>query len=293
MSLIRYEVVDRTGVITLDRADKANAQTPPMLDELDDAWMRAAKDDAVRVIVLRAEGKHFSAGHDITASRDAALDREGGAAATPTAGGNGSGSLRGDPSFPDWNEGGLASIWEWESERYLGYTRKWRDVRKPSIAAVQGQCIAGGLMLCWPCDLIIASEDARFSDPVVRMGIGGVEYHGHTWEFGARKAKELLFTGQAIDAAEAHRLGMVNRVVTRDRLDAEVMELAAQIGQMDPFGLAQAKRAVNQTIDVMGFYTALQSVFDIHQTGHGNALSRVGYPIMVDLDAMKAAQDKR
>ena len=281
MSFIRYEVVDRTAVITLDRADKANAQTPEMLDDLDAAWTRGASDREVRVIVLRAEGKHFSAGHDISASRDASEART---SRSP---------LGTDPAFPDWSTEGLGSIYNWEWERYLGYSRRWRDVRKPSIAAVQGQCIAGGLMLAWPCDLIVASEDARFSDPVVRMGIGGVEYHGHTWEFGARKAKELLFTGQAIDAQEAHRLGMVNRVVPRDRLDAEVMELAGQIGQMDPFGLAQAKRAVNQTIDVMGFYNALQSVFDIHQTGHGHALSVNGYPIMVDLDAMKAAQDRR
>jgi enoyl-CoA hydratase/carnithine racemase len=120
------------------------------------------------------------------------------------------------------------------------------------------------------------------------MGIGGVEYHGHTWELGARKAKEILFTGRPVTAEEAEQAGMVNRVVPRDRLDAETRALAEQIAKMPAFGLRQAKRAVNQTLDVQGFYAAIQSVFDIHQTGHGNALSVSGYPILVKLDEMKA-----
>ena len=154
---------------------------------------------------------------------------------------------------------------------------------------MQGRCIAGGLLLCWPCDLILAADDALFSDPVVLMGIGGVEYHGHTWELGARKAKEILFTGRPLTAEEAEHTGMVNRVVPRDQLDAETMALAHQIAKMHPFALRQAKRAVNQTLDVQGFYAAIQSVFDIHQTGHGNALSVSGYPVLVDLAEMKAA----
>jgi enoyl-CoA hydratase/carnithine racemase len=254
---ILYEVSDHIATITLNRPEVFNAQNMALLDELDAAWTKAATDDDVRVILLRAEGKHFSSGHDLK-------DR--------------------------WPEPGALTL-EWiyqaESRRYLEYTLRWRNVPKPSIAAVQGLCIAGGLMLCWPCDLIVAAEDARFSDPVVLMGIGGVEYHGHTWELGARKAKEILFTGRPVTAAEAERTGMVNRVVPRDRLDAETRELAEQIAKMPPFGLRQAKRAVNQTLDVQGFYAAIQSVFDIHQTGHGNALSVSGYPILVKLDEMK------
>jgi len=266
--LILYEVIDRVGVITLNRADKANAQTPQMLDHLDALFMKAAADKEVRVIVLQANGKHFSAGHDISGSTDK--------------------STGDSDEFPsDFKVGGLEAIYEWETKRYLGYARKWRDIRKPTIAAVQGQCIAGGLLLCWPCDLIIAAENAKFSDPVVRMGIGGVEYHGHTWEVGVRKAKEWLFTAKIFTAEEAERYGMVNRVVPLDDLRTATMELAQQIAQMHPFALAQAKRAVNQTQDVQGFYAALQSVFDIHQTGHGNALVVNGYPILVDLDQMK------
>jgi enoyl-CoA hydratase len=256
---IRYEVADKIATITLDRPEAANAQNAVLLDELDAAWTRAAEDDDVVVIVLRGEGKHFSAGHD----------------------------LKSGGGLPEKIT--LESIIKVESRRYLEYTLRWRNVPKPSIAAVQGRCIAGGLMLCWPCDLIIAAEDALFSDPVVMMGIGGVEYHGHTWELGPRKAKEILFTGRPLTADEAEKVGMVNRVVPRAELDAQTRELAEQIAQMPPFGLRQAKRAVNQTQDVQGFYAAIQSVFDVHQTGHGNALSVSGYPILTRLDGMKAS----
>jgi enoyl-CoA hydratase/carnithine racemase len=271
MAHVQYETDGPIGVITLDRADKANAVNQQSLDELDEAWSEAAADQDVRVIVLKANGKHFSSGHDMTGS-DEAL--------------SGNGAKKSAAGL-DWKERGLQAIYEWEAIHYLGYSRKWRDVPKPSIAAVQGQCIAGGLMLCWPCDLIVAADNAKFSDPVVRMGIGGVEYHGHTWEVGPRKAKEMLFTAESFTAEEAERLGMVNRVVPLDDLVDETMALAAKIAEMHPFALAQAKRAVNQTMDVQGFYTALQSVFDIHQTGHGNALTVGGYPVLVALDQMK------
>lgn len=167
---ILYEVADKIATITLNRPEVANVQNMQLLDELDAAWTRAAEDDDVAVIVVRAEGKHFSAGHDLN-------DR-----------------------WPSPKEITLEWIYRAESRRYLEYTLRWRNTPKPSIAAVQGRIIAGGLMLCWPCDLIIASEDALFSDPVALMGIGGVEYHGHTWELGARKAKEILFTGRPVTA---------------------------------------------------------------------------------------------
>jgi enoyl-CoA hydratase/carnithine racemase len=257
MDQILYEAKDGVAVITLNRPEAANAQTMELLDGLDAAWTRAAADEEVKVIVLRGNGRHFSAGHDLK-------DR-----------------------WPAPKDITLEWIYNAETRRYLEYTLRWRNIPKPSIAAVQGKCIAGGLMLCWPCDLIVAAENAEFSDPVVYMGIGGVEYHGHTWELGARKAKEILFTGRAVTAAEAERVGMVNRVVPLEDLDAATMELAGQIAKMPSFGLRQAKRAVNQTLDVQGFYAAVQSVFDIHETGHGNALSVTGYPVLTRLDGMK------
>ena len=156
---IDYEVRDHIATITLNRPEAANAQNPELLDELDAAWTRAAEDNDVVVIVLRANGKHFSAGHDLRAWRP----------------------------VPDKIT--LDFIIQHEAKRYLEYTLRWRNVPKPSIAAVQGRCISGGLLLCWPCDLIIAADDAQFSDPVVLMGIGGVEYHGHTWELGPARRR--------------------------------------------------------------------------------------------------------
>ena len=161
-------------------------------------------------------------------------------------------------------------------KHYFGFSRRWRDIPKPSIAAVQGACIAGGLLLAWPCDLIIAADNARFSDPVVLMGIGGVEYHGHTWELGPRKAKEMLFTAKPVSALEAERRGMVNRVVPVAELDQQARELALDIATKHPHALAMAKRAVNQTLDTMGQYAALQSCFDIHQLGHASAYVQSG-----------------
>ncbi|TCJ32628.1 enoyl-CoA hydratase [Parafrankia sp. BMG5.11] len=271
-SFIEYEAAERIATITLNRPQAANAQTLELLDELDGAWRRAAADPDVRVIILQANGRHFSAGHDIK-----------GVGASGDVGGTGDGNENGQQ--PSWT---LAGIYEIEAKRFLEYSLRWRNVPKPSIAAVQGVCISGGLLLCWPCDLILAADNATFSDPVVNMGIGGVEYHGHTWELGARKAKELLFTGRKMDAYEAERVGMVNRVVPLDELRPATRELAEQIAQMHPFALRQAKRAVNQTLDVQGFYAAVQSVFDIHQTGHGHALSESGLPFLLLLDGMKA-----
>jgi enoyl-CoA hydratase/carnithine racemase len=263
---IIYESSEGIASITLNRPEAANAQTLELLDDLDEAWRRAAEDPDVRVIILQANGKHFSAGHDI----------------------RGVGKSDGAPKKLT-----VAGIYEIEAKRFLEYSLRWRNVPKPSIAAVQGVCIAGGLLLCWPCDLIIAADNAKFSDPVVSMGIGGVEYHGHTWEWGARKAKEMLFTGRAMTAKEAEAIGMVTRVVPLDELRTQTRALATEIAKRHPFALRQAKRAVNQTLDVQGFYAAVQSVFEIHQNGHGNALSESGLPILMQLDGMKGEISKQ
>ncbi len=255
MSSVEYSVENRVARITLNRPEVHNAQDETLLTELDQAWSRAAADDGVGVILIRANGRNFSAGHDLASPAERYV-REG--------------------------VGAVESGYRWEQEHYLGFSRRWRDIPKPSIAAVQGACISGALNVIWPCDLIIASEDAYFSDPVVLFGICGVEYHAHTWELGARKAKEMLFTGRRIDAEEALRAGMVNEVTALDQLDRRSMELAVQIAAMDPWGLAQAKRAVNQTLDIMGQYSALQAGFDIHWTGHANAMVRTGSPLLGD-----------
>lgn len=266
---ILYDVADGVATITLNRPDRRNAQHQPLLLELNDAWEAAAEDDDVRVILLRAEGPHFSAGHDTSGAGVAA-----------------SGMSKIGSTIPDT---GMLELYKWEAKHYMGFSRRWREIPKPSIAAVQGACIAGGLLLAWPCDLIIAADNARFSDPVVLMGIGGVEYHGHTWELGPRKAKELLFTARALDAEEAEKRGMVNRVVPLADLDKEARAMAVHIATMHPHALAMAKRAVNQTMDVMGQYAALQACFDIHQLGHASAYAQTGQFVLVDHKAIKAA----
>jgi enoyl-CoA hydratase len=263
---ILYSSANGVATITLDRPDRRNAQNQQFLVELNDAWERAAEDDDARVILLRANGPHFSAGHDMSST------------------------VPGQPRLTlldDIQEKGLLGFYQWEAKHYLGFSRRWRDIPKPSIAAVQGACIAGGLLLAWPCDLIIAADNARFSDPVVLMGIGRVEYHGHTWELGARKAKELLFTAKAIDAHEAERRGMVNRVVPVAELEQQARTLAEEIATMHPHALAMAKRAVNQTLDIMGQHAALQACFDIHQLGHASALAQTGKLSLMGLGGMK------
>lgn len=266
MKFVEYSNKDLVATITLARGDKANAQNETMLDELHECFLEAERDDSVRVIVLRAQGKHFSAGHDLGGEND------------PDA----VSLAEADGTFH------LDKIYRWESKKYFGYSWYWRNIPKPTIAAVQGKAIAGALNLIFPMDLIVAAEDALFSDPVVLMAIGGVEYHGHTWELGARRAKDMLFTGRAFTAEEAQQVGLVRDVVPRDELWDRTDALAREISTRHPFGLAQAKRAVNQTLDVQGYYSALQSVFDVHHTGHGNAISHSGYPILMRLDEMKS-----
>ena len=271
-SYIQYDnPAPHVARITLNRPEAANAQDTRVLYQLNDAFDRAAHDDEVKVIILAANGKHFSAGHDLREENRADNMQE----------------FR--TVFPvcGFHCAGAAAQMAREEEVYLGFSERWRNIPKPTIAAVQGKCIAGALNLIWPMDLIIAAENATFSDPVVALGACGVEYHGHTWEFGARKAKEMLFTGRAMTAQEAEQIGMVNRVVPLDQLWPDALALAHEISQFHPFALRQAKRAVNQTLDVMGQHAALQSAFDIHHTTHGNAISVTGYPVMATLDDMK------
>jgi enoyl-CoA hydratase len=159
-----------------------------------------------------------------------------------------------------------------EKELYLGLSERWRNIPKPTIAAVQGRCIMGGLMLIWPCDIIIASEDAQFVDHAVSFGVGGVEYFAHPWEMGARKAKEFLFTGEWMSAAEAHRLGMINHVVPLEQLQEAALTMARKIATKPLFALKLAKESVNAMEDVQGRTNAMQTSFALHQLAHTHNL---------------------
>jgi enoyl-CoA hydratase len=177
-----------------------------------------------------------------------------------------------------------------EEEIYIGFSERWRNIPKPTIAAVQGQCIAGGLMLVFPCDLIIASEDARFSDPTVSFGIGGVEFFAHPWELGVRKAKELLFTSDAITAEEAHRLGMVNQVVPRNQLDNAAMEMARKIATKSRFALKLTKKAINASQDAQGRKVAMENAFHLHQLAHTHWLKL--YDLLLDPTSLPDATQR-
>ncbi|MFI6043051.1 enoyl-CoA hydratase [Nocardia sp. NPDC051321] len=253
--VVTYEVRGRTAIVTLNRPDYRNAQNSVMTYALDAAFERAVEDDEVGVIVLAGNGKHFSAGHDIgTPGRDHHIHYPNKAALWW----DHVDKVGGDQRFAR------------ELEVYLGMCRRWREIPKPTIAMVQGACIAGGLMLAWVCDLIIASDDAFFSDPVVRMGIPGVEYFAHPWVMGPRAAKEFLFTGDRFSAAQAKEWGMVNRVVPRAELATETLALAEKIATMPRFGLALTKKAVNQAEDLMGMRTGMDSVFGLHHFAHAH-----------------------
>ena len=264
LQTIRYEVVEPgehgIAVVTLDRPDSRNAQNKRMTYELNAAFDDAARRSDVKVIVLQADGPHFCSGHDL---RDTESHREFDLVSTH------GGYAR------DGQEGHMA----WEEEVYFQMCWRWRNIPKPLIAAAQGKTIAGGLMLLWVADVIIAADDALFSDPVVGMGVNGVEYFAHPWELGARKAKELLFTGDWVTAADARRLGMVNHVVPVDELRPAVLAMAERIALRPSFALKLAKESVNQTLEAQGQYTALRSAFSLQHLAHAHNRVRFGIPV--------------
>lgn len=268
---VLYEKVgERIARVTLNRPDKANAQNYEMLYALNEAFDRAVADDDVRVIVLAAAGRHFSSGHDLA---------------------GGSFSLK-DHAIGQWGgfgAPGMEGHWAREEEVYFGLCWRWRNIPKVLIAEVQGKVIAGGLMLVWPCDLVVASEDATFSDPVVAFGANGVEYFGHPWELGVRKAKEMLFTGRSITAKVAYQLGMVNRVVPTDKLTEETMALAEEVAVQPMMGLKTAKESVNQAQDAQGYYNALRSAMSLQQLAH--AQNYIVHQMAVDPGGMKIIRD--
>ena len=223
--------------ITTNRPEVLNAQSRILLEELDDAFNRAVDDDSVRVIVLAGAGKHFSAGHDL-GSKEEMADQQKTAL---------------EPGF----KGEYRRIFE----RFYENTMRWRDLPKPTIAQVQGYCIMGGMMIASACDLIVASDDALFADRAVRWGGAHVQYFSMPWELGPRKAKEFLFTGEFFTARQAADWGLVNRVVSRAKLEEETMKLAQQIAERDPFALKFAKASVNETMDAQGFRAAMEGAF--------------------------------
>ena len=266
---VRYSADGAIATITLDRPRAANAQNSRLIDELDAAFDRAEADDAVRVVVLAAEGKHFSAGHDL---KELLAGEEFWAAqrATP--------------------EGKLRH----EQVMYFDKLVKIRDLRKPTIAAVQGTCSAAGLMLACMCDLIVAADDARFSNPVLRMSGVGVELLVEPWELGPRKAKEFLFCAQEFGADEAERYGLVNRVVPRADLERATREMAEHVALVPPLTAEAVKASINHMVDLMGQRESWRYHFMLHQfvSNTPTALAKVEARKSGGMDAVKKEQGR-
>jgi enoyl-CoA hydratase len=245
---ILYEVDGAVATITMNRPEVANAQNSQLIDELDAAFDRADADDRVRVVILAAAGKHFSSGHDLKAL------------------------VAGDGSDP-WVARRETPEGKFEHEKTMYFDRSLRihDFRKPTIAAVQGSCVAAGLMLAAMCDLIVAADDAVFSNPVLRLTGAGVELLVEPWELGIRKAKEFLLTGDTIDAQEAWRLGLVNRVVPRDELAARTREMADRVALVPAVTAQTVKDTINHTGTLMGKRDALKYHFMAHHWVHNTA----------------------
>ncbi len=223
---ILYERVEHIAAITMNRPQYRNAQSRVLLEELDSALAEAMADHEVRVVVLFGAGEHWSSGHDIGTPEELA-DRE----ARPYA-------------------AGLLGVhqrsWDWNVENTL----RWRDLPKPTLAAVHGMCIYGGWMIAAAMDLIIASEDARFVPFLF-------QYQSTPWDIGTRRAKDLMWEQGLLDATAAHELGFVADVVPRVELTERAMAKAARIARLDPLAAQMIKRQVNDAQDAQGFRAAI------------------------------------
>ncbi len=271
---VLYEPLDEGRIvrILLNRPEARNAQNRGMLVELNDAFLRAEADDEVRVVILGGAGPMFTSGHDLGSK--VSLDEM--------------------QSHPSWQENGgtrtgaeRLMLQEWH--HYFENTRRWRNLRKITIAQVHGPVYAAGLMLMWACDLIVASDDVVFADVVgTRLGMCGVEYFAHPWEFGPRKAKELLLTGDSLSVDEAYQLGMVSKVFPPDELADRTLEFARRIADTPTMAALLIKEAVNQSVDNMGFYNALNACFTLHELNHSHwaQVHENGYPIAQEEDGV-------
>ena len=248
----------RIARILLNREKSRNAQNRGLLVELDQAFLEAEADDQVRVVILAGSGAMFSSGHDL-GSKESIEER--------TPGPNQHESFRTNGGTKLGTEQRMVQEWHY----FFNNTLRWRNLRKITIAQVHGTVFAAGLMLMWACDLIVGDEDVEFADVVgTRLGMCGVEYFGHPWEFGPRKTKELMLTGDSLGIQEAYDLGMVSKIFPKDELGDKTIEFAKRIAALPTITSLLIKESVNQTMDNMGFYNALQACFSLHQINHAH-----------------------
>lgn len=222
-SLVLYETREHVARITLNRPEKLNALSPALVGELLAAFERAGADDAVRAVVLTGAGRAFCAGADLSGSR----------------------------------EGHSRSLDEWWERLQGNLTRQMlvRDFPKPVIAAVNGYCLGRGCELALWCDVVIASEEARFGEPEIRHGSMVASMIPYLTN--PQQAKLLILTGDTISAREALEMGLVARVVPPDRLLPEAEGIARRMAKVPPFAVRYNKQLINAMYDAMGFRSAM------------------------------------
>jgi len=275
---VTYETFDEGTIarIMLNRPDQRNAQQRGLLVELNEAFLAAEADDDVRVVILGGHGPMFSSGHDL-GSKQAMAEY-----------------APGPEQHPSFRTGGATRhgaeklmLQEWH--HFFQNTLRWRNLRKITVAQVHGDVYAAALMLMWSCDLIVAAEETRFADVVgTRLGMCGVEYFAHPWEFGARKTKELMLTGDTLSVDEAYALGMVSKVFPLDELADRTLDFARRIATVPTMAALLVKESVNQTQDNQGFYNSLNACFTMHQLNHSHwtQLHGGGFPVANESDGV-------
>lgn len=275
---VTYETLDEGTIarIMLNRPEQRNAQQRGLLVELNEAFLKAEADDDIRVVILGGNGPMFSSGHDLGSKQSMSEY-------TP-----------GPDQHPSFQVNGATReaaeklmLQEWH--HFFENTRRWRNLRKITVAQVHGDVYAAALMLMWACDLIVAADNTTFADVVgTRLGMCGVEYFAHPWEFGARKTKELMLTGDSMSVDEAHSLGMVSKVFPADELADRALEFARRIAKVPTMAALLIKESVNQTQDNQGFFNSLNACFTLHQLNHSH-WSQVhggGFPVANESDGV-------
>jgi len=230
--LVTYGVDGRVGIVSLNRPEKLNAITAELKRALVERFHEADGDSATSVVVLRAEGRSFCAGYDI-APNPARAARRGNALA--------------------WRESLTDDV-------ALEMT-PW-DMKKPVIASVQGHCLGGGCEMVMMCDLTIAADDAVFGEPEIRFSNVGPALV-MPFVIGLKRARELLYLGDPIDASTALQYGMVNRVVPRADLEAATLKFARRLALISPEALAGTKLAINRGAEAAGFRNAIHAGLDL------------------------------
>jgi enoyl-CoA hydratase len=238
--------------LTLNRASKLNAISADLRDALTSAVADAADDDRVRVIAIAGAGRAFCAGYDLS-------------------------------------EAFLPTAWSWREAlaKDIDATLAIWACPKPVIAQVHGYVLAGGLELAMACDLIVAADDAQLGEPEIRFGSAPVTLL-MPFLIGQKKTRELLMTGDLVDAAEAHRIGLVNRVVPRDRLHEEVDALADRLARVPPDVMAPTKVMLNRAMDAAGFAAAVEMGLDVQSFINMSETARE-FDRIVQREGLKAA----